>query len=178
ALIHQQMEKGVVYLNRAKMGRMFEEAAKRSIMKGLPIESRYLPREIVDAAKKIELPKIQIRADRFAGKGYEWIEKLIEIPLPDFRHRAVNLILAPYFANVKNMEIDQAVAAIMEYINKCKLINPHTDITESYVRYQVNYAKKKGTRPYSLARAKSLVGDAIDFSPLDDKEKNEGVKNE
>ncbi|MDE1856399.1 MAG: DNA primase noncatalytic subunit PriX, partial [Candidatus Micrarchaeota archaeon] len=121
ALIHQQIKQGIVYLPKNKLVRIIEEAAKRNIMKGLPIEPRMLPKEIIDAAKKIAVPKPKISAlAAGGGKGYEWIEKLLQVPLPDFRHRAVNLILAPYFANVKNLEIDQAVSAIMEYIEKCK----------------------------------------------------------
>ncbi|MGI0141703.1 MAG: DNA primase noncatalytic subunit PriX [Candidatus Micrarchaeales archaeon] len=171
SLIQQQLDKGIVSLARNKIIRIFEEGVKRNILKGLPIEQRYLPQEIVDAAKKISVPKPKINPNALTGaSGYEWIAKLIEIPLPDFRHRAVNLILAPYFANVKNLDVDQAVAAIMEYIEKCKTMNPQTDITESYVRYQVSYAKKKGSRPYSLARAKSLIGNAIDFGSVEKKE--------
>lgn len=170
SLLHQQLDKGMVYLTKNKMIRLLEECAKKAILKGLPIERRYLPKEIIEASQKIPVPKPKIRQG-IGGAGFEWIEKLIEIPLPDFRHRAVNLILAPYFANVKNLTEEQAVAATMEYINKCKALNPQTDITESYVKYQVAYAKRRGLKPYSLARAKSLIGDAIDFGTIEEKPK-------
>ncbi|HVA82687.1 MAG TPA: DNA primase noncatalytic subunit PriX [Candidatus Aquilonibacter sp.] len=175
SLIHQQLEEGKVYLTKNKMVRLIEEASKRAILKGLPIERRYLPKEILDAVSKIPVPKPKIQPG-IGGAGYEWIEKLLEIPLPDFRHRAVNLILAPYFANVKNLPEDQAIAAVMEYINKCKVLNPHTDITESYVKYQVTWAKKRGLKPYSLARAKSLIGNAIDFGDIEKKEEKKEEK--
>ncbi|MDE1827674.1 MAG: DNA primase noncatalytic subunit PriX [Candidatus Micrarchaeota archaeon] len=171
ALINQQLEKGIVYLTKKRMARIFEEAIKRSILKGLPIDLKYLPPEIIESSTKLKIPKPKINPNALrGGPSTDWIEKLLEIPLPDFRHRAVNLILAPYFANVKNLDVDQAVAAIMEYINKCKGLNPQTDITDSYVRYQVSYAKKKGTKPYSLERAKSLIGNAIDFGAVEKKE--------
>jgi len=171
ALINQQLERGIVYLNRKRMVRIFEEAIKRSILKGLPIDQKYLPKEIIESSTKLKIPKPKINPSALkGGPASDWIEKLLEIPLPDFRHRAVNLILAPYFANVKNLDVDQAVAAIMEYIEKCKGLNPQTDVTEAYVRYQVSYAKKKGTKPYSLERAKSLIGNAIDFGAVEKKE--------
>lgn len=177
SLLHQQLEKGIVYLTKNKMVRLIEECAKRAILKGLPIERKYLPKEIVVASQKISVPKPVIKAGA-GGSGFEWIEKMLEIPLPDFRHRAVNLILAPYFANVKNMTEEQAVAATMDYINKCKALNPQTDITEAYVKYQVSYAKKKGLKPYSLARVKSLIGDVIDLGTVDEKPKEKQKESE
>ncbi|MDE1846306.1 MAG: DNA primase noncatalytic subunit PriX [Candidatus Micrarchaeota archaeon] len=175
SLIHQQLDGGMVYLTKSRLVRLIEEGAKRAILKGLPIERRYLPKEILESVKKIPVPKPKITSG-ISGAGYEWIEKLIEIPLPDFRHRAVNLILAPYFANVKNLPEDQAIEAVMDYINKCKALNPHTDITESYVKYQVTWAKKRGLKPYSLARAKSLIGDAIDFGDIEKKDEKKEEK--
>ncbi|MDE1864716.1 MAG: DNA primase noncatalytic subunit PriX [Candidatus Micrarchaeota archaeon] len=169
SLIRQHLEGGVVQLPRNMMLRLMEEAAKRSMLRGLPVDPRSLPKEILDASANIPIPKPKIIPGREPGKEHEWIEKLLEIPLPDFRHRSVNLILAPYFANVKNLDENQAVGAIMDYINRCKAINPHTDITESYVRYQVRYAKRRGLRPYSLERAKSLIGNAIDFGTIEKK---------
>jgi hypothetical protein len=34
------------------------------------------------------------------------------------------------------------------------------------VRYQCRYAKKRGLRPYSLRRAKELIGNVVDFDSL------------
>jgi hypothetical protein len=75
----------------------------------------------------------------------------------------VNLILAPYLVNSKGLEVEQASRIIVDYIERCKQIDPSTKINERYIEYQCNYAKKRGLRPLSLDRARELLGDQIDF---------------
>lgn len=170
ALIHQDLKDGFVYLQRSKLIRVLEEATKRRIVNGLPVDYIQLPKEVVNGAKRISLPKRQINVAT-SGRSSDWIEKLLDTPIPDFRHRSVNLILAPYLVNIKKMGVEEAVKTIMAYIERCKQINPNTNITEQYVKYQCNYAKKKGLRPYSIIRAKALIGNIFDFSNVDNKVK-------
>ncbi len=165
ALIHQNLKNGVVYIQRSKLIRVVEEAVKRRIASGLPIDYARLPKEIVSSVKRISLPKRQISVTG-SGRGTDWIEKLLDTPIPDFRHRSVNLILAPYLVNIKKMSEEEAVKTIMAYIEKCKQLNPNTQITEQYVKYQCSYAKRKGLRPYSLVRAKALIGNIFDFNSV------------
>ena len=105
--------------------------------------------------------KRAIRAET-AG-SYAWIERLLTIPIPDVRHRTVNLILAPYLMNVRKLEEDDAVKAISDYIERCKLVNPNTNVNESYIRYQCRYSKTKGMRPLAASRAKELLAEMIEF---------------
>ena len=85
-------------------------------------------------------------------------------PIADVRHRTVNLILAPYLMNVKQKNEDEAVALIMEYISRCKEIEPNTNVNSTYVRYQCRYAKSKGLKPLSLTNARELLGDVLNFA--------------
>ena len=48
---------------------------------------------------------------------------------------------------------------------KCKIIDPNTKITDSYIRYQCGYAKKRGLKPLSFKRAKELLGDFLEEPP-------------
>ncbi len=97
------------------------------------------------------------------GAPTSWIEKLLTTPIPDVRHRTVNLILAPYMMNVRKLDEDAAVKVISEYIDRCKLVNPSTNVNESYIRYQCRYSKTKGMRPLAASRAKELLAEMIEF---------------
>jgi hypothetical protein len=166
SLIHQKLKNGTVYLDRYRAVAVIENASKVFIKKGLPIDKKELPKEVLDAAKQIKMPVENAKVQIGNSNKYSWIEKLLLHPLPDFRHRIVNLILAPYFSNVKNLNEDDAVRVISNYIDRCKELNPDTKISEPYIRYQVKYAKAKGMRPLSLDRAKELLGDLIDFENI------------
>ena len=100
------------------------------------------------------------------SKTDNWVEKLLATPIADIRHRTVNLILAPYLVNTKGMSVDQATKIICEYIERCKLLDPATRVNERYVRYQCDYAKKRGLKVLSLDRAKELLGSALDINVL------------
>lgn len=173
-LIHQKLSRGNVRVERSRLTRILEEAARRQILKNLPIAAKELPKEVIEGSKRIAPPKRQLNIGRGSGKSSEWVEKLLGVPIPDFRHRVVNLILAPYFVNVKKYSEEQAVAAIMDYIQKCKQINPQTKITEQYVKYQCSYAKKRALRPYSLRKAKDLIGDVVDFGSFQNSPESRG----
>ncbi len=162
ALVHQEMDKGVVYMQKYKAAKIVERAIAAEIAKNLPIPAKELPKEVVAYAKtiKVPVPKVSIQID--AGK-YEWIAKLIANPIGDVRHRTVNLILAPYFVNVKGMSEDDAAKAIIDYIERCKQIDPNTKVNESYIKYQCKYAKTKGSKPLSYDRARELLKDVVDF---------------
>lgn len=161
-LVNQRLTNGSVILDWNTALKLMQAAIKMHIMKGLPIKSSELPSEVLNFARSshVALPGVQ---GSNAGKPREWIEKLLNTPIQDVRHRTVNLILAPYLVNVKGMSPEQASKVINDYINKCKELNPDTKITERYVEYQCNYAKRKGMKPLSLARAKELLGGIVDI---------------
>lgn len=162
ALVHQELANGMVYMQKYRAARVVEGAARREIAKGLPIPLKELPREAIAYSKtiKVPLPKISVRVDE---RRYEWIAKLLATPITDVRHRAVNLILAPYLVNVKNMEVEDAAKVIVVYIERCRQIDPNTRINESYIRYQCKYAKAKGSRPLSYEKAREMLKGVLSF---------------
>ncbi len=167
-LIHQKLSNGIVYLERYKFIRILENASRRAIIAGLPIPKKDLPKEALDVAKEIKMPeaKQEAKIGKEESGRYAWIEKLLAHPLPDFRHRVVNLVLAPYFANIKKLSEEDAVKVILQYIERCKEVNPDTRVGEAYITYQVKYAKRKGLKPLSLEKAKELLGSVINFDEL------------
>ncbi len=161
-LVNSRMTKGIVVLGKAQTAKLIAEAAYKSMRKGLPIPARELPRQIADYSKGLEFD-IQIKVRKTVGRGAEWIDRLLETPIPDVRHRAVNLILAPYLTNVRGMDVEQAYGIIRRYIESCRKLNPDTRINDSYIMYQCRYAKEHGMRPLSLRRARELLEGLVGF---------------
>ena len=157
-------DKGMVFMDNEETLKLLHARMLQEIGKGLPIPKGEIPAEITAFAKgiKLEMPHNK-DVPRKADSRYSWVEKLLKTPIADVRHRTVNLILAPYFVNVKRAGIDEATAKISDYISLCKELNPDTNINQSYIRYQCSYAKSKGLRPLSLRRARELFGDAISW---------------
>lgn len=172
ALVNQRLNHGIVLLNDFGMARLMREAMKQQIMSGLPIPKAELPPEVVEYSKNVRLNiREQAKKKPVSAASHGWIDRLLETPIADVRHRTVNLILAPYLTNVKGMEVEEATKRIMGYIELCKQVDPTTRVNEAYVRYQCAYAKRKGSKPLSLTRAKELLGAALNTEIL------EGVKN-
>lgn len=164
SLIKQNFDKGSVYLTKDMASKFLSRRIELEIMKNLPIPIKDLPQEFISYAKKIKIPepKTQIKINN--QEKYRWIEKLLYHPIADVRHRTVNLILAPYFINIIGTSEEDAIKKIHEYIQRCKELNPDTNVNETYIRYQIRYAKAKGTKPLSFEKAKELLGENILFS--------------
>ncbi|MCL5239226.1 MAG: DNA primase noncatalytic subunit PriX [Candidatus Marsarchaeota archaeon] len=161
-LINQKLSKGTVSVSVSQLLALARGVIEREVAKGLPIERKLLPKEVVEAAKSLK-PKERKAALGARAGSYAWIEKLLANPIADVRHRSVNLILAPYLVNVKGMDEESAAKVIIDYIERCKQINPATKINESYIKYQCKYAKNKGMRPLSLTKARDLLKEVAEF---------------
>lgn len=168
SLSNQKLEKGKILLGKDELVKILEEAMFREIRKGLPIDIRTIPTEVVDYAKsmRIVLPEIEIKNVRSNAtdlRKYSWIDKLLSIPIGDVRHRTVNLILAPYLTNVRGMSAEGAADVIVKYIEKCKEINPDTDVNSSYIAYQCRYAKERALKPMTLERAADMLKGTVNI---------------
>jgi hypothetical protein len=162
-LVNQRLSNGIVLLNKNAVVKVIEQAMVKEIMKGLPIKTADLPKRVIDYTKNLKFRSLAKIETGTKGKTEDWIEKLLQTPIADVRHRTVNLILAPYLVNTKGLDVDVASNMIHDYIEKCKLIDPNTKINDNYIRYQCDYAKKRGLKPLSSDRAKELLGSQIDF---------------
>ncbi|MFZ0514567.1 MAG: DNA primase noncatalytic subunit PriX [Candidatus Nitrosopolaris sp.] len=76
-----------------------------------------------------------------------WIEKLLQTPIADYRKNAINLILAPYLVNIKKYSYEESFAAIKEWLNKCATIRRFDSNFNSRIKYALEIAMKNGTRP-------------------------------
>ncbi len=161
SLVNQRLSGGAVLLDRAGAIYVLEMAMAREIAKGLPIKRTDLPKEVLDYAKGMRFENAEAAKLPRGRDSIAWIDRLLGTPIADVRHRTVNLILAPYFVNIKGLDVDSATKAISEYIERCKQLEPNTRVNESYIRYQCEYAKRRGLKPLSLDRARELLGDAL-----------------
>lgn len=174
ALSNQQLHNGLVIISFNKLKRLLERASYNTIKESFNYEEKVkLPKEVMDYSKGIrDETKVVIKGKNNTA----WIEKLLETPITDVRHRTVNLILAPYLVNIKGLSVDDAFKVITDYIEKCKTVNPDTKINETYIRYQIEYAKSKGTKPLKFSNAKELLSGLIDFDVRAESESKDSDK--
>ena len=171
SLSNYPVSKGFVYLSKSQLIPLIRDVSMARIKAGLPIDQQNIPKEVVSYAKEVNISKKYKYHTSF--KGETWIDRLLQNPISDVRHRTVNIILAPYLVNTKGMDVDSAAKIINEYIERCKKINPATDITPSYVKYQCNYAKRRGLKPMSFENAKELLGSVIDIDVIKPKRQSQ-----
>jgi len=77
----------------------------------------------------------------------QWIERLLQTPIEDYRKNAVSLILAPYLINKKKSSYADAFDIIEEWLSKCADLRP-LDFNLNYrIKYDLNNAMKKGIPP-------------------------------
>jgi hypothetical protein len=84
------------------------------------------------------------------GNTIPWIEKLLQTPIDDYRKNAVNLILAPYLINAKELSYDTALNIINSWLVKCGKLRQLDQNFDYTVRYALKYSAKNGQRPLKL----------------------------
>lgn len=92
--------------------------------------------------------------DESGPNRIEWIEKLLETSIDDYRKNAIALILAPYLINVRKRSHEEALNVINEWVDKCNSVKR----LDSNFRYLINHAIqnaiKNGYRPLKLESLK------------------------
>ena len=162
SLVKQELGKGLVYLDKENAMGLIEKAIAAEVRRKLPIPLSDLPKRIIAESKGVKLPKINTRVEIREG-SYRWIEKILSNPIGDVRHRTVNLILAPYLTNIKGLSEEEAASIIIEFIERCKQINPDTKVNSSYIKYQCKYSKSKGMKPLSFEKARELYRGVLEL---------------
>ena len=132
-LVNQSIKMGKVYLTRNKFVRFLEEAIRNKVYSGLPIKKENIPKEIVEASKKIEI-KIETKEIEISKAGIApCMQRLI-----DRLRRSENLshqerwILVAYLCKIG---VDK------EEVKKLFKFAP--DYNEKVTNYQVEYLYKK-----------------------------------
>jgi hypothetical protein len=77
----------------------------------------------------------------------QWIERLLQTPIEDYRKNAVSLILAPYLINIRKLPDLAALDIIREWLDKCASLRPLDSNLSYRVKYDVNNAMKSRIPP-------------------------------
>ena len=76
--------------------------------------------------KELEVQKKYLKSQSPNGQYIQWIEKLLQTPIEDFRKYAIWRIVAPYLMNIRKLSEEQASIIIKDWLYKCnnaKILN-------------------------------------------------------
>ncbi|HEU5120538.1 MAG TPA: DNA primase noncatalytic subunit PriX [Candidatus Nitrosocosmicus sp.] len=82
----------------------------------------------------------------------DWIEKLLQTPIEDYRKECLWRIIGPYLLNVKNLSELQASKMMEDWLNKCNKVRG-LDFEPRMKIYSI-IKGNKGYRPISLSKLK------------------------
>lgn len=80
----------------------------------------------------------------------QYVEKLLTIPIGDYRKNAISLILAPYCVNILNLSDDDSFKRIKQWALECndvKSLKPSKGDFDIIIKYAVKRAKETGVKP-------------------------------
>ena len=111
---------------------------------------------------------------------YEWIEKLLQTPIEEYRKLVLWKILCPYLVNIKKFSPNDSFQILKEWLNKCNSLrkldfNPNQKIKDNFKRvgnfYPLGIQKLKTDKEYS--KLYQLLKEKIELNTS----KNHEVKN-
>jgi hypothetical protein len=87
----------------------------------------------------------------------QWIERLLQTSLSDFRKLAIWRVLAPYLLNIRNLSPDEAHGIVYEWLDKCSQLR-RLDFNPTY-RIKGVLNNSKGFLPVSCVCVKEERND-------------------
>jgi hypothetical protein len=91
--------------------------------------------KIKEIERQKEISKYHSNTTR-TSNSIQWIDRLLQTPIEDYRKNAVSLILAPYLINIRKMSVIDTFSIIEEWLNKCASLRA----LDSNFTYRVKYA--------------------------------------
>lgn len=164
-LSYQDLEAGKVFMDQNRLAEFFGELSKSRIIQGVKglRKAKFSEklRPVLDAALQY-IPPPRPRK----GKGYLWIERLLEMKVTDGRHRLLWIVLAPYLINVKNDSDDKAEDALRDWAKKS---GAGDDIGRT-IKYDIRRSRRTGLMPPTIANLKTKHRDIYDILPVEIRE--------
>lgn len=100
--------------------------------------------------------KIDTKVTKFYNRDrIEWIEKLLQLSIMDYRKHSVILILSPYLVNVKRISYQESYDILSEWLSKCNQIRPLDFNPNCLINSSLNTAISKGIPPMKLDTLKN-----------------------
>jgi hypothetical protein len=92
-------------------------------------------------------------------RNYWYIEMLLQQPITDYRKRAIDLLFAPYFINVKNMPTEIATSMILDWLARCNIMRPVGFDAHYKIESAVMYTRDRNYRPLGEVKFKEQMPD-------------------
>lgn len=87
----------------------------------------------------------------YVPQCYQWIEnKLLEKAIPDHRKYTIDLLLAPFFTNIRHLSYNETYSMIDGWILRCNSVNrlrPSLVYFEDKIKNAINSSIQKGILP-------------------------------
>jgi hypothetical protein len=139
-LVNTRLSGGLVYFSVNDVRDLFAALVQGLMISGMrSLRSAPVP-EFVQSLVDEFRPLIPRPPPRQQSQ-FDYIQRLIQHPITDGRHRVIWLILAPYFTTVKGMDEASATEAVLSYIGDSRY--------KQFIRYNVRRAMKSGLFPLS-----------------------------
>ena len=83
-------------------------------------------------------------------QSIDWIERLLQTPLPEHRKYCIWIILAPYLINVKHLPYDSSYDKIYQWLERCNELRMLDFDPETKINDSLNRAANTGYLPISF----------------------------
>ena len=90
-----------------------------------------------------------------SGLRINWIEVLLKTPLDDYRKTIINLVLAPYLVNIRQIEYEKAVEIIKIWLEICNCLRKIDFNSDYVIGNALSTAKNTGYKPMRLDTLKA-----------------------
>jgi hypothetical protein len=88
------------------------------------------------------------------NQSIEWIDKLLQVPIEDYRKKTIDLIFVPYFIVVKKFSNEETIQKINEWLNKCDSIRKLDFNGRDRINSAIKNTLKKQIPPMSIITMK------------------------
>ena len=111
------------------------------------------PRDLGLAFVESRIPIIRVRRLAPNTGGWSWIERVLEIGLPDGRKRFILYVASRYLVNVKGLGLEEACGELEKFIEaSCSNHGNCSTINHSWITSVLRAVKKKGLKPPGLRK--------------------------
>jgi len=159
-LARQALDHGIVYMSTNLLNDFFGDSAQAAISEGVRnLRKAPFPKQLQSTKNQVLQFVPPQRAK--TGKGYLYVEDLLNHPVSDGRHRLIWLVLAPYLVNVKKAEDEDAIEKIRTFVAAAG----ETSGLKRFAEYNVRRARRNGLLPPTLATLKTEHPDIYALLP-------------
>jgi len=159
-LVRQALDRGIVYMSENLLNDFFGDCAQAAISEGVRnLRKAPLPKQLQSTRNQVLqfVPQQKART----GKGYLYVEDLLNHPVSDGRHRLIWLVLAPYLVNVRKVEDEEAIEKIRAFVEAAGV----TSGLKRFAEYNVRRARRNGLLPPTLTTLKTEHPDIYALLP-------------